>query len=85
MSWRWVLYPPFTSEDWPVRSDEEIRAAITALEDAKATETDRQRAVGGPGWRAAHAAQLAAETELARVRGEEYAIELDDRVEPRYV
>jgi hypothetical protein len=79
MSWRWVLYPSFDSDEWPPQaSEEEIEKA------------DRERAVlydelltywtnwkGWTEWRTARKALMEAEVAVARQRGEEYAVLLD--------
>ena len=77
----WLLYPPFDEVDeWlPVGSDSEIHAAEELL---RQTEAELRTAkVGGPVWRELLRRVREVQGELARLRGDEYAVEL--RVEAR--
>jgi hypothetical protein len=73
----WLLYPPFEDTDeWkPLRSPKEIRAAEQTLEAAR--RASYEAGIGGPGWRELWARILPLERELARLKGEEYAVELE--------
>lgn len=82
MSWRWVLYPPFDLEEWPQGSKEEIGQAEGLLHELR----EHERAVRDDlrfadktslaEWSKARTAVLEAEAEVARLRGEEYALRL---------
>jgi hypothetical protein len=71
------LYPPFDmANEWgPAGTDEQIRAAEAQLEAAKADA--HKIGVGGPDWREAWARIPPLEREAARLRGDEYAVEIE--------
>jgi hypothetical protein len=87
MSWRWVLYPPFDSDEWPQASREEIEQAEGRMhelrEHAWAVRADlRLPGTSLDDWFKARRAELDAEAALARLRGEEYAVRLDIAARP---
>jgi hypothetical protein len=89
MSWRWVLYPPFDSDEWPQASREEIEQAEGRMHELRKHVWKVRADLALPGtstsladWSQARRAELEAEAVVARLRGEEYAVRLDVAARP---